>query len=132
MSEKKKHEPEYTLHIFHTTDSETGKPVTAFVVQTVREFVSFKYEIPLEARVEGGSIHITIHGLRVPENLVPGKGCARGTILLRALKGPHELLVTNVDGDVNKFSLAIAPRVIDVRGLSRQPFVAYVNGKIRL
>jgi hypothetical protein len=132
MSETKKHEPEYTLHIFHATDPETRSAVTAFVVQTAREFISFKYEIPLDSAIEGETIHLTIHGLRVPENLVPGKGCAQGLILHRVLKGKYELLVTNVDGAINKFTLNLASRAIDVRASSKNPFIVYVNGKIRL
>ncbi|HEY6952716.1 MAG TPA: hypothetical protein VI758_09935, partial [Bacteroidota bacterium] len=66
MSEKKKHEPEYTLHVFHGSRPETNEAVTAFVVETVREFVSFNYEIPLESVIDGTSISLRIHGLRVP------------------------------------------------------------------
>ena len=131
MSEKKKHEPEYTLHVLHTTDPDTGEPVTAFVVQTVREFVSFKYEIPLESGIDGEMIQLKIHGLRVPENLVPGKGRARGTILHPRLKGKYDLSIINVDGILNRFLLTISSRAIEVKNASKKPFIVYSEEQIQ-
>ncbi len=125
MTEKKKHEPEYTLHILRTTNRETGEAVTAIVVQTVREFISFKYELPLESTIEGTVINLKIHGLRVPENLVPGKGRARGAVLLPKIKGKYELSITNVDGVLNKFFLTITARGFEVKKTSRMPFIVY-------
>ncbi len=123
MSEKKKHEPEYTLRILHTKHPETGADVTAFIVQTVREFVSFSYDIPLESSVEGQEIKINIRGLRVPENLVPGKGQAKGIFYHQRLKGACNLLVTNVDGAVNRFTVTFGPKDIDIKKASRKPFI---------
>jgi len=131
MNEKKKHEPEYTLHVMHTADPETGDPVTAIVVQTVREFVSFKYEIPVDSEISGRTINAKIHGLRVPENLVPGKGRARGIVLHPRLKGKFELSITNVDGVLNKFSLAINSRAIEVENTSKKPFIVYSEEQVK-
>lgn len=132
MSEKKKHEPEYTLHIFQASNPETNEAVTAFVVQTVREFVSFNYEIPLESTIEGTVIHLKIHGLHVPENLVPGKGHAHGAVLLRRLKGNYDLSVTNVDGMMNRFFLGVTTHAITVRKSSKKPFIVYSQEKTRI
>lgn len=132
MNEKKKHEPEYTLHVLHTINPETGDPVTAFVVQTVREFVSFSYEIPLKSAIEGRIISVNIHGLRVPENLVPGKGRARGITLHPRLKGKFELSITNVDGAVNRFFLTITSRAIEVKTISRKPFIAFSDEHVKV
>lgn len=132
MTDKKKHEPEYTLHVQHASDRDTGEPVTALIVQTVREFVSFMYEIPLESAIEGGIIQLKIHGLRVPENLVPGKGTARGTVLHPRLKGKFELSITNVDGVVNRFLLNITARGIEVKKTSQKPFIVFSAEHIQL
>ena len=132
MSEKKKHEPEYTLHILHTTNRETGEAVTAIVVQTVREFVSFKYDLPLESTIEGATINLKIHGLRVPENLVPGKGRAHGVVLLPKMKGKYELSITNVDGVLNNFFLTITTRDIEVKKSSRKPFIVYSKEHVQI
>lgn len=125
MSEKKKHEPEYTLHITHTTNPETGKPVTAIAVQTVREFVSFMYEIPVESNIDGASIHLKIHGLRVPENLVPGRGRARGVVLHPRLKGTFDLMVVNVDDVINRFILTLSAHAIEARKTAKKPFIVF-------
>jgi hypothetical protein len=131
MSEKK-HEPEYTLHVLHTTNPETGDAVTAFVVQTVREFVSFMYDIPVDSKIEGSIIQLKVHGLRVPENLVPGKGRARGVVLHPRLKGRFDLIVTNVDGVINKFLLTITPRAIEVTKTARKPFIVHSEERVRI
>lgn len=132
MSAKKKHEPEYTLHVLHTTNPETGDAVTAIVVQTVREFVSFKYDIPVESKIEGSVIHLKVHGLRVPENLVPGRGRARGVVLHPRLKGKFDLSITNVDGIVNKFQLSVSARAIEAKKTARNPFIVYSEEQIHI
>ncbi len=132
MSEKKKHEPEYTLHVFHGKDPETSDAVVVFAIQTVREFVSFRYEIPLESTIAGTTIDLKIRGLRVPENLVSGKGEARGIVYHRKLKGDYDLIVTNVDGVVNRFSVKVTPNAVVVQKLSRKPFIVYSPEPIRV
>ncbi len=129
MNEKKKHEPEYTLHVLNTKHPETGTDVTAFIIRTVREFVSFSYDIPLESTIKGQEIDISIRGLRVPENLVPGKGQANGVCYHRRLKGKYDVLVTNVDGVVNKFEVTFGPKEIGVKRASRKPFIVYDDGR---
>lgn len=123
MSEKKKHVPEYTLHVVRRKDPETNKTGIALVVQTVREFVSFKYEIPIESTMTGTAIFLKIHGLRVPEDLVPGKGRAKGFVIHQRLKGAYDLVVTNVDGMENRFAVNIQPSEIVVKALTRKPFI---------
>ncbi|HTP12098.1 MAG TPA: hypothetical protein VMM37_00640 [Bacteroidota bacterium] len=132
MGVTKKHEPEYTLHVFHGTNPETAEAVTAFAIRTTREFVSFMYEIPLEIGLKDSTIDLRVHGLRVPENLVSGKGHAHGVALLRKLKGDFSLNITNVDGAINRFSVKVLSREIVVKRLSKKPFVIYSTEKIRL
>lgn len=132
MSEKKKHAPEYTLHVLHRKDPETSKPGIALVVQTVREFVSFEYEIPTESSMTGRTISLTIHGLRVPEALVPGKGRAKGFVVHEKLKGAYDLVVTNVDGMENRFTLSIHPTEITVKGLTRRPFIVPSSERVQV
>ncbi len=132
MTDKKKHEPEYTLHIFHGTDPETSEAVVAIVVRTVREFVSFMYEIPLQFKVAGENIDLHIRGLRVPENLVSGRGHARGVVFLRKLRGDYNLAVTNVDGDMNRFSVKVTPREVTVKRHSKLPFIVHSPEPIHL
>ena len=132
MSEKKKHDPEYTLHVENTRDPETSKEITVIAVLSVREFVSFRYEITLAASVSDNIIDLKIHGLRVPENLVPGRGHAQGVFVHTRLKGLFDLMVTNVDGVVNKFSLSISQNDVAVRKLSRNPFIVYSADKVRI
>lgn len=132
MSSKKKHEPEYTLHVFHSVHPETNEAVTALVVQTTREFVSFKYEIPLESTIAETTIDLKIHGLRVPENLVPGKGRARGVVFLQKLRGSHDLFITNVDGVTNRFTINSTNRTVEVKQLSRKPFVVHSSEAVRI
>jgi hypothetical protein len=123
MIEKKEHAPEYTLHVVRRRDPDTNKTGIALVVQTVREFVSFEYQIPVESTKTGTMISMKIHGLHVPENLVPGKGRAKGFVIHERLNGAYDLVVTNVDGMENRFVVNIHPPEILVRGLTRRPFI---------
>ena len=52
MTIKKKRDPDYTLNIFHHYDEKTKQNVAVFLVQTTKIFVSFRYEILLEDKLD--------------------------------------------------------------------------------
>jgi len=70
-------EPDYTLNVFHHKDKETNVRSVVFLVQTTKVFVSFQYDILLQAKQEGDAVHIKVQGLHAPELLMPGSGPAR-------------------------------------------------------
>ena len=77
MANKKKHDPNYTLIIFHHYDEKVKRNVVVFLVQTTKIFVSFRYEILLEEELVDHEISLQITGLHVPELLLPQTGPAQ-------------------------------------------------------
>lgn len=120
---KKKREPEYTLNVFHHHDERTNKSSTVFLVQTTKIFVSFRYEILLDAELTGNKIDLYIVGLHAPVLLMPGTGPAQGRKEYEGLKGNYVVRVTKQDKSSNDFELEITPTSISIRKEPENPFV---------
>ena len=124
MPHKKKHHyPEYSLHIFHHFDERTRKTLQVFLVQTIKEFTSFNYEILLEAALEDRCIHLKILGLRTTPLIMPGIGPARGRRDFTNLRGSYELDVMKLDRETNQFRLDVTSSRIAVKGTPTHPFI---------
>jgi hypothetical protein len=132
MASKKKRGPDYILNIFHHYDEKTKRNVVVFLVQTTKIFVSFRYEILLEAEIVGKEIHLRITGLHVPELLMPQTGPAQGRRDFTHLEGTYHLVVTKQDKTVNEFSVDISPTSIDIKQLSKTPFILISNDPVNL
>jgi len=120
---KKHHDPEYSLHIFHHFDERTRKTLQVFLVQTIKEFTSFNYEILLDAALQEKAIHLKILGLRTTPLIMPGIGPARGRWDFTDLRGSYELDVMKLDGETNQFHLDVSSARIAVKGTPLHPFI---------
>ena len=120
---KKHHEPEYSLHVFHHYDERTRRTLQVFLVQTIKEFTSFNYEILLEAGVQERAIHLKILGLRTTPLIMPGVGPARGRRDFTNLRGSYDLDVMKLDGETNQFHLDVSSSKIVVKGTPLHPFI---------
>ena len=109
MAKKKGREPEYSLNIFHHYDEKIKRNVIVFLVQTIRIFVSFRYEILLEETVRGSVIDLKIVGLHVPELLMPQTGPAAGRRDFKELQGSYTLNISKQDKTLNIFQIEILP-----------------------
>ncbi len=107
MAKKKQHEYQYTLNIFPYFDEKKKREVIRFVVQTVRIFVHFRYEILLSNSIKDNIIQLNIEGLHVPTILLPESGPAVGIIDYENLYGTYTLNVTKQNGSLNTFTLNI-------------------------
>jgi hypothetical protein len=123
MADKKKHDPNYTLNIFHHYDEKVKRNVIVFLVQTTKIFVSFRYEILLEEKLVDHEISLHITGLHVPELLLPQTGPAQGRCDYSNLDGLYKLKIIKQDKTVNEFSVQISPRTIDIIHKPRSPFI---------
>lgn len=120
---KKQHDPEYSLHVFHHFDERTHRTLQVFLVQTIKEFTSFNYEILLDAALREKAIHLKILGLRTTPLIMPGIGPARGQRDFTDLRGAYELNVIKLDGETNQFHLDVATSRITVKGEHTHPFI---------
>ncbi len=119
----KKHEPEYTLNVFHRFDERSKRTSVVFLVQTAKIFVNFQYEILLEDDVRDRQIQLHIAGLHAPTILMPNAGPAQGVREYSQLHGEYLLTVTKQDKSVNEFRLSITPNQITFLRQPSNPFI---------
>ena len=115
--------PDYTLNIFQGTDPESNEACISFVVQTTKIFVSFQYDILVDASVDGRTITLTIKGLHAPELLMPGSGPAYGAVNLTGLLGHYSLAVIKQDKTVNAFDIDIGEKEVTVLRSPKETFM---------
>jgi hypothetical protein len=120
---RRRPKPEFSLNIFQGTDPKTRRQGWIFLVQTVKEFVSFNYEIVLSATVEKNAITLHISGIHAPLMVMPGLGPAKGWVLIDDIVGSYTLTVRKLNKEVNDFRIVIGSDGLEVHGKSQQPFV---------
>lgn len=133
MPRKKKHrEPEYSLHVFHHYDERIRKVVQVFLVQTVKEFTSFNYEILLDIAVQERDIRMKILGLRTTALTMPGVGPAQGRRDFTGLSGSYQLRIAKLDGETNEFQVELSASAVSIKGSPLTPFITASNKPITL
>ena len=133
MTRRKKHrDPEYSLHIFHYYDDRTRRALQIFLVQTIKEFTSFGYEILLDAVLREKLIQLKILGLRTTPLIMPGVGPGKGHREFTNLRGTYDLSVIKLDGETNDFQVTIASDQITIKGTPAHPFIFVSNAPVPL
>ncbi len=133
MPRRKRHrDQEYSLHVFHHLDERIRKVLQVFLVQTVKEFTSFNYEILLDVGVQDRTIQMKILGLRTTPLIMPGVGPARGRWDSTDLRGSYHLNVIKLDGETNEFDVALTPSSISITGSPASPFITVSNSPVAL
>lgn len=132
MAQKKQKEPEYTLHIFRHRDERINTTGIVFLVQTVKEFTNFKYQILLEGGLRGKTIELNILGLRTTPLIMPGTGPAIGRKDFPDLKGSYALMVAKLDGDKNQFQLELTAKKITITQMPSQAFIRVSTEQLSL
>jgi hypothetical protein len=133
MPRRKKHrDPEYSLHVFHHFDERTRRALQVFLVQTIREFMSFNYEILLDAVTRERLIQLKILGLRTTPLIMPGVGPAKGHRDFTNLRGSYNLSVIKLDGETNDFQVDVTPSQISIQGNPAHPFIFVSNTPVPL
>jgi len=133
MPRRKKHrDPEYSLHVFHYFDERIRKVLQVFLVQTVKEFTSFNYEILLDVTVQDRMIQMKILGLRTTPLIMPGVGPARGRRDFTNLHGSYQLNVIKLNGETNEFHVDLTPSSISVSGTPASPFITVSDTPVAL
>ena len=120
---KKSKEPEYTLNIFRAQDPKSLQDGWVFLVRTVKEFVSFNYEILLSSAVATNAITLKITGIHAPLLVMPGIGPAKGSVFLHDLNGPYALTVKKLNKDANDFKIVLRNERAEIRKVPDKPFI---------
>lgn len=132
LRKKKNRAPEYSLHVFHHFDERTRRSLQVFLVQTIKEFTSFGYEILLDAVLRERLIQLKILGLRTTPLIMPGVGPAKGYRGFTNLKGSYVLSVIKLDGETNDFQVDVTPSHMGIKGDPAHPFILVSNTPIPL
>ncbi len=111
--------------MFHAKDEQSGASVVVIAVETIKEFSSFNYEILLQERRDGSTIHLKILGLNTPTSVMPGVGPARGIRIHRQLEGRVAIIVSKPEGEANHFEFEVDKRTISLSQMPEQPFVIF-------
>jgi hypothetical protein len=129
---KKKHKGiEYRMLIQPTYDETLKKHGTAFLIETVKQFSNFSYEIVVEESWVNSHLSWTLHGLRAPELLMPSFGGAQYRKIYFDLKGTYTFTLKKIDGDFNEVTLRILPTAVAMKNFTGTPFVSvYASEKL--
>lgn len=129
---KKKVEPEYRLRVFHYHDERQSTKGVVFSIETVKEFVSFQYEVLLEEERNGHEISFRILGLHTPTSVMPAVGPARGVRIFENLKGKYRIRIAKPDGPEDEFLLRVDNTVVELIQSPDRPFIVFSNEPIPL
>jgi hypothetical protein len=97
---------EYRLSVSPTRDERDNTVKTLFVLETVRQFSAFRYEISVREETAGNDIRFTILGLKAPGLNLPSSGSAEFRRAY-ALEGEYTVTVRGLDGSTVSFPLAV-------------------------
>ncbi len=114
-AKKKKITIEYRLFISPYYNEMRKKETTLFLLETIKEFSTFRYSIVLKETVKNKTIRLDILGLQTPEVTMPAFGSARKHIELDDLHGSYNVVVSKLDGAENHFSVKITKKGVTVK-----------------
>jgi hypothetical protein len=115
--------PEYRLTIHPRFNERSLKYNTRFLLETVKSFASFRYELSVAEEKQGSTIRYTILGLKAPRLDLPASGHARFEREYENLRGPHTVIVKGLDGVENAFAIRVEPTGVRVTKRPASPFV---------
>jgi hypothetical protein len=126
MRKKLKPKPskyEYLLNVSQKYDELKKKYLTIFQLQTVQEFINFKYELIVKEKIKGRQINYKIMGLDTPKLMIPGNGPAIYEKSYSELSGAYQIEITNLDGMTNIFQISIAADNIQLLESEKKKFI---------
>ncbi len=129
MAKKRQKGVEYRMLIQPTYDETLKKSGTMFLIETVKQFSNFSYEVVVEETLEGKQLTWALHGLRAPELLMPSFGGAQFRKVYYDLKGTYVFILKKIDGGVNEFHLKILPSSVTLQHGPDTPFVSFYTSE---
>jgi hypothetical protein len=118
---------EYVLLMMPRFNERKGRVVTYVALRTVKEFTNFKYELIVDARVDGGTMFLDIHGLRPPRLTLPDLGPATFETEFDHLEGPFDVVVKKLRKDVNTFRVVVSASGVVVDSRPEKRFIELIT-----
>jgi hypothetical protein len=107
MAAKKKPGADFRLVITRKTSERLQLPVTVLRLETVQSFASFRYQLSVEERLEGNTMHFKVLGLSTPQLSLPASGPAQYTREFPDLKGRYQIIVEGLDGSSSAATITV-------------------------
>ncbi|HLP16071.1 MAG TPA: hypothetical protein VK470_07430 [Bacteroidota bacterium] len=128
MAAKKKSEIEYRLLVVPAYDETLQKFGTLFLVETVKQFTNFNYQILIEESFQRRTVTWKIHGLSAPAMSMPAVGGAKYHKIYFDLNGTVHFTIFKKDGQENTATLKVTPAGVKVVQLPEHPFMTVYTG----
>ena len=109
---KRAGEAEYRLRISHNLSERTHLPSILLALRTTKSFANFRYELAVEDRVEGKTIHLKILGLKAPLLDLPAAGPADFRREYEGLKGNCHVVIEGLDGSRTTVAIRISKQKV--------------------
>jgi hypothetical protein len=116
-------EPDYRLLVSRHLAERTQKQLMQIVLETTKVFATFQYELSVDERLEGKTLHLIIRGFLTPHLNLPSAGPARFVREYEDWKGTYQIVIQGIDGRTNEFTIRASPKKIEVVKAPRQAFV---------
>jgi len=116
-------DPEYRLFVSARYKDTEQEYRTVIVLQTVREFASFRYELGVEEEILDRSIRYRVTGLKAPQLSLPGSGPAFFHREYRNLRGNFKITVEGLDRNINLFEFEIGEKHVLLTKSPSKPFI---------
>jgi hypothetical protein len=100
---KKNSAVEYHLAIRMVLDEATRKHGLIFLLETIKQFGNFNYEIAVDEVFDGKTLFWTLHGLKAPELSMPSSGSAQFRKVHYDLPGRFHFVLRKTDGSEGAF-----------------------------
>lgn len=113
---KQTDQPEYTLRVTPHINERTRRPCTLVQLLTSKVFASFRYELAVEDRLEGDTLHLRVLGLKAPQLDLPAAGPAEFRKEYDGWQGKQKIVVYGLDGSSTTVTLTVTPRGISAAG----------------
>ncbi len=122
--------PEYRLLIAPRFNELGQKHTTMVLLETVKTFASFQYELSVRETITNRSVHLKVLGLRTPHLSLPATGHARYAREFDDLKGVYNVTVEGLDGRTNTFQLRITQSQVKLLDAPASPFIELVTDQV--
>ena len=128
MAAKQKIELEYRLLVVPAFDETLQRHGTLFLVETVKQFTNFNYQILIEDVLKRHAVTWKIHGLSAPAMSMPAVGGARFEKIYFDLSGIVHFTLIKKDGQENTVTVKVSPTGVKLVEMPPHPFVAAYTG----
>ncbi len=113
---------EYRLLIAPHFNERKQKYTTRVVLETVKSFASFRYELTVRETITDNAIRYEVLGLNAPQLNLPASGPASFANEYDALTGTYTVSVEGLDGKTSSGRVRITPtKVIVLKGNHIRP-----------